>query len=105
MGGRNIADATRGDDEDEEMPTRTQQPPPSLDWKKLGRKASVAFRRAPNVDFMYVQPSVVSGDTKSAQSTLSYVIHTLKRSGCLRIDHLIWIKILIFLYTFPTNEG
>ena len=67
MGGRNIRDATRGDDEDEEMPTRTQQPPPQLDWKKLGRKASVAFRRTPNIDFMYVyQPCVVSVDIKTS---------------------------------------
>ena len=56
MGGRNITDISRGDDEDEEMPIRRQQPPPCLDWKKLGRKASVAFRRTPNVDFMYVHP-------------------------------------------------
>ncbi|XP_078358979.1 non-structural maintenance of chromosomes element 4 homolog A-like isoform X2 [Oculina patagonica] len=53
MGGRNITDAARGDDEDEEMPSRTRQPPPRLDWKKLGRKASVAFKRTPNVDFMF----------------------------------------------------
>jgi len=54
MGGRNIADASRDDDEDEDMPSRRPHPPPRLDWKKLGQKASVAFRRTPNVDFMYV---------------------------------------------------
>lgn len=59
MGGRNIADASREDDEDEDMPTRSRHPPPCLDWKKLGQKASVAFRRTPNVDFMYVYPRVV----------------------------------------------
>lgn len=62
MGGRNITDASREDDEDEEMPSRRRNPPPPLrlDWKKLGRKASVAFRRTPNLDFMYVQPSAIS---------------------------------------------
>lgn len=52
MGGRNIADVSRDDDEDEDMPSRSRRPPPRLDWKKLGQKASVAFRRTPNVDFM-----------------------------------------------------
>ena len=56
MGGRSVSDMTGGDNEDEEMAGGRHQPPPHLDWKKLGRKASVAFRRTPNVDFMYVQP-------------------------------------------------
>ena len=62
MGGRNIADVSREDDEDENMPSRSRQPPPRLDWKKLGQKACVAFRRTPNVDFMYVYPCVLSVD-------------------------------------------
>lgn len=53
MGGRNVSDMTGGDDEDEEMPAQRRQPPRHLDWKKLGRKACVAFRRTPNVDFMF----------------------------------------------------
>ena len=56
MGGRSVSDMTGGDNEDEEMAGGRHQPPPHLDWKNLGRKASVAFRRTPNVDFMYVQP-------------------------------------------------
>lgn len=53
MGGRSVSDMTGGDNEDEEMAGGRHQPPPHLDWKKLGRKASVAFRRTPNVDFMF----------------------------------------------------
>ena len=60
MGGRNIANVSGQDDEDEEMPTRRQQhPPPRLDWKKLGQKACVAFRKTPSIDFMYVHFSLI----------------------------------------------
>lgn len=53
MGGRNINDLSREDDEDDgEGSTRRQQRPGRLDWKKLGQKACVAFRRTPCIDFM-----------------------------------------------------
>lgn len=71
MGGRNIADASREDDEDEDMPTRSRHPPPRLDWKKLGQKASVAFRRTPNVDFMYVYPRVIWVDPNQPNACIS----------------------------------
>ena len=71
MGGRNIADVSREDDEDEDMPSRSRQPLPRLDWKKLGRKASVAFRRTPNVDFMYVYPCVLSVDPNQPNACIS----------------------------------
>ena len=50
MGGRNINDLSREDDE--EGSTRRQRRPGRLDWKKLGQKACVAFRRTPCIDFM-----------------------------------------------------
>ena len=53
MGGRNINDLSRDDDEDDgEGSTRRQRRPGRLDWKKLGQKACVAFRRTPFIDFM-----------------------------------------------------
>lgn len=53
MGGRNINDLSRDDDEDDgEGSTRRQRRPGRLDWKKLGQKACLAFRRTPCIDFM-----------------------------------------------------
>ena len=52
MGGRNINDVSREDDEDEEIPGRRQRQPPRLDWNKLGQKACGAFHRTPCIDFM-----------------------------------------------------
>lgn len=68
MGGRNIADVIAEDDEDEEMPTRRHCPPPQLDWKKLGRKACVAFRRTPDIDFMFGPLSMEPPPSRSRQA-------------------------------------
>jgi len=68
MGGRNIASVSGEDDEDEEMPTRRQQrPPPRLDWKKLGQKACVAFRKTPSIDFMFGPLSMEPPPNRSKQ--------------------------------------
>ena len=53
MGGRNIADTSREeDDDDEEISSRRLHSVPKLNWKKLGQKACVLFRRTPSIDFM-----------------------------------------------------
>ncbi|CAH3178202.1 unnamed protein product [Porites lobata] len=69
MGGRNINDLSRDDDEDDgEGSTRRQRRPGRLDWKKLGQKACVAFRRTPCIDFMFGPLSMEPPPNRSRQA-------------------------------------
>ena len=68
-----MADISGEDDEDEEIPTRRQRPPPRLDWKKLGQKACVAFQRTPSIDFMYVHFSVLQFNLTMLKESLNFV--------------------------------
>ncbi|XP_074613623.1 non-structural maintenance of chromosomes element 4 homolog A-like [Acropora palmata] len=66
MGGRNIAEVSE-EDEENEVSTRRRHPPPQLDWNKLGKKACSTFRRTPSIDFMFGPLSMEPPPQRSRQ--------------------------------------